>query len=82
MSIKNRIAKLESALGVNIINVGNELERLKALALSGKAPPPKTIADYERMISECDNPELIKLYQATIRAESQTAKPYREILLT
>ena len=70
MSIKTRLAKLEDALGTGKINVANELTRLKELALSGNAPPDKTIADYKKMIKECDNPELIKLYQAAIYAES------------
>lgn len=70
MSIKARLEKLENSHGINTINVGNELERLKELSLAGKVAPPKTINDYKKMIKECDDPELIKLYQATIYAES------------
>ena len=70
MSIQSRITRLENKLGTTKINVANELTRLKELALSGNAPPSKTVADYKKMIKECDDPELIKLYQAAIYAES------------
>ncbi len=52
VSILSRITKLEATAGVVVVNVGNELKRLKALALSGKAPPPKTRAGYGLMIKD------------------------------
>ena len=70
MSVKSRLDRLENATGIGKINVANELTMLKDLSLAGKAPPDKTIEDYEKLIKECDNPELIKLYQATIKAIS------------
>ncbi|TXK95635.1 hypothetical protein BMR02_12515 [Methylococcaceae bacterium HT1] len=70
MSIQSRLARLENSTSINTINIGNELERLKALSLAGKALSSKTINDYKKMITECDNPELVKLYQAAILAES------------
>ncbi|GFO75878.1 hypothetical protein BPLS_P3337 [Bathymodiolus platifrons methanotrophic gill symbiont] len=70
MSIQSRLARLENSTSINTINIGNELERLKALSLAGKALSSKTINDYKKMIKECDNPELVKLYQAAILAES------------
>ncbi len=69
MSIKTRLDKLEKSLGVNEINVAKELTRLKALRKAGKSPPRRTLEDYKKLIAECDNPELCKVYKAVIRAE-------------
>ena len=75
MSLLARIKKIEAARGVGRINVAKEMTRLEELVLSGKAPsgkapPAKTAKDYEKLIKECDNPELVELYRAAIRAIS------------
>ena len=69
MSIKTRLDKLEKSLGVNEINVAKELTRLKALRKAGKSPPRRTLEDYKKLIAECDNPKLCKLYKASLKAE-------------
>ena len=68
MNIKSRLDKLEKSVGINRVNVANELERLKALRLAGKSPPRRTAEDYKKLIAECDNPELCELYKAHLRA--------------
>ena len=70
MSLLARIKKIEAASGVGRINVAKEMTRLEELVLSGKAPPAKTAKDYEKLIKGCDNPELVELYRAAIRAIS------------
>ena len=68
MNIKSRLEKLEDAAGINKVNVANELQRLKALRLAGKSPPRRTPEDYKRLIADCEDKALIKLYQAAIYA--------------
>ena len=68
MNIKSRLEKLEDAAGINKVNVANELQRLKALRLAGKSPPRRTQEDYKRLIADCEDKALIKLYQAAIYA--------------
>ena len=68
MSVASRVKKLEDSVGIGKFNVAKELIRLKELHKSGNAPPPRTIADYEELISKCDNTGLIELYEAYIRA--------------
>ena len=51
-TLKNRLTKLEDALGVTKLNVGNELERLKELALSGNAPKPETPVELKQKFAD------------------------------
>jgi len=67
-TIESRIKKLEAANGINEVNAADELERLKALSLSGHAKPPLSAGDYDALIDGCDNPKLCDLYKAAQRA--------------
>ncbi len=66
MNIRSRLEKLEDASGITKINIGNELERLKELALSGKAPKQQSEKELQQLIAECDGKELPPLYEASI----------------
>ena len=68
MSIQSRLKRLEDSSGANKVNAADELERLKALSLSGHAPPPLTAGDYDALIDGCDNPKLCDLYKAAQQA--------------
>ena len=68
MSIKHRLSKVEQLLSVSKVNVADELDRLKKLALSGIAPKQQTTEDLEQIIAECDNSELYHIYKHAIRA--------------
>ena len=62
--IKLRIRELENASGINKFNIAYELDKLKKQVLE-----PQTIDDLEKLITECEDNEILNLYRVALQIE-------------